>query len=72
MISDILGSFLTPLPPIPDFPPISKDFYIGTLRLLKIYPPSLKLDIIYGWPLGRAIHNWKILLGNIVVQGVDF
>ena len=58
MISDFLGSFLTPLPPISDFPPILKAFYTETLRFLETYPPSLKSDIIYGRPLlVRAIFS---------------
>ena len=64
MISDFLGSFLTPPPPISDFSPILKAFLHRDSPIFENLPPSLKSDIIYGWPL-FGLKMWEIFLRHV-------
>ena len=62
MISDFLGSFLTPPPPYLRFSSYTKGFLYRESPIFENLPPSLKSDIIYGRPLieesfPKRLHN---------------
>ena len=70
MISDLFGSFLTPLPPISDFSPILKAFLHRDSPIFENLPPLPKIGY-HLWTVPKTPTTYATFPPCLHISGID-